>query len=355
VRTPAAISRAVGSSLLWSLLLTQGVGADDRDRSSVVHDRERSSTSQRETPISAPANCDRACLEHLVDQYLEAVVAHDPTRLPLAAHVRFTEMGQELELGDGFWHTASAAGHYRHYFPDPTVGQVGFMGTMRENGTLVMMALRLRVQAGRISDIETLFYRQGSGPAWNDAGVEQAETKASVDPVWFEPLASTGRASREQLADIANAYFTGIEHNDGKGSYPFSDDCERIENGMQTTGNPALTSGAGFNFAALGCLQQFRSGYLAVVTRVHHRRFMAIDAEHGVVFTFVNFDQAGVKSVKLTDGRVIPTPVFAHPSSIELAEAFKIENGLIRRVEAVGSTVPYRMSPGWEESAVAAP
>ena len=32
-----------------------------------------------------PLNCNRACLENLVDQYLAALVAHDPKRLPLSA------------------------------------------------------------------------------------------------------------------------------------------------------------------------------------------------------------------------------------------------------------------------------
>ncbi len=33
------------------------------------------------------ADCNRACLEALVNQYLDAVVAHEPKRLPLAADV----------------------------------------------------------------------------------------------------------------------------------------------------------------------------------------------------------------------------------------------------------------------------
>ena len=33
-------------------------------------------------------------------------------------------------------------------------------------------------------------------------------------------------------------YFAGLEKNDGKGEYPFTDDCVRIEGGMQTTGVP---------------------------------------------------------------------------------------------------------------------
>jgi hypothetical protein len=50
--------------------------------------------------IAAEA-CDRACLEGFVDQYLAALVAQDPAKLPLAKNARYTESGQELKLGDG--------------------------------------------------------------------------------------------------------------------------------------------------------------------------------------------------------------------------------------------------------------
>ena len=38
-----------------------------------------------------PLNCNRACLEGPVDQYLAALVAHDPKRLPLSKEVKYTE------------------------------------------------------------------------------------------------------------------------------------------------------------------------------------------------------------------------------------------------------------------------
>jgi hypothetical protein len=43
-----------------------------------------------------PLNCNRACLENLVDQYLTAVVAHDPKRMPFSADVKYTENYQAL-------------------------------------------------------------------------------------------------------------------------------------------------------------------------------------------------------------------------------------------------------------------
>ena len=60
-----------------------------------------------------PTDCDRACLEGLADQYLNAVVAHDPKTLPLAQDVKYTEQDQVMDVGDGFWGTATAVGHFR--------------------------------------------------------------------------------------------------------------------------------------------------------------------------------------------------------------------------------------------------
>src|SRR6476620_1978359 len=54
--------------------------------------------------------CDRACLEGLVDQYMDALVAHDPSKLSVARGRRNTENGQRLELGDGLWNTATGKG-----------------------------------------------------------------------------------------------------------------------------------------------------------------------------------------------------------------------------------------------------
>ncbi|HTC36140.1 MAG TPA: hypothetical protein VK724_22360, partial [Bryobacteraceae bacterium] len=49
------------------------------------------------------STCDRACLEGLVDQYLDAMTAHDPKLAPLAKNIKFTEDGQKLVIPDGLW------------------------------------------------------------------------------------------------------------------------------------------------------------------------------------------------------------------------------------------------------------
>lgn len=298
-------------------------------------------------PQAIPADCDRACLEGVVNQYLAAVVAHDPKRLPLSTDVRFTENDQAMEAGDGFWGTASGIGNYRHYFADPATGQAAFMGTMLENGTLALLAARLKIQFGKITEIETSLYRRGGGGPNDIAGLDKSGHPESL---WLDPIPPAQRATRLQLITVANAYFAGLENNDGKGYYPFTDDCNRIENGIATTNNPSLGSAnSGFNAMALGCKAQFESGYYAIVNRIHHRRFWLVDEERGVVWAYSIFDMNGtVKTIKLTNGQEVSMGAFNRPSSIEVTEAFRIENGKIRRVEMIGSSVPYHLNPAWQ-------
>src|ERR1700677_4230533 len=98
-----------------------------------------------------PLNCDRACLEGVVTQYLAALAARDPKRLPLSADVRYTENDQVMQLGDGFWKTVEGPGNYKHIFADPEAGRAFFMGTMHEAGKPILMSLRIRIQLGRIT------------------------------------------------------------------------------------------------------------------------------------------------------------------------------------------------------------
>jgi hypothetical protein len=285
--------------------------------------------------------CDRACLEGFVDRYLDAVVAHDTAPLPLAAGVKFTENGQRLDLGDGLWNTMSARGSYKLYIADPDAGQAAFFGTIREHGTPAILALRLKVTGGQISEIETLVAR-------SEKDALSLEKLGSPHRVFLQPVPAAERASRENLIRTANMYFTGLERNDGKGVYPFTDDCNRIENGNQTTNHPSPTPDPSrIDISALGCKAQFETGFFNFVTRIRDRRFVAVDRERGLVLAFVFFDHAGKSnSVTLSDGRTI-TAGPLRPFTWEIAELFKVEKGKIRQIEAVIEQSPYGMDSGW--------
>ena len=298
-----------------------------------------------------PLNCDRACLENLVNQYLAAVVAHDPKRLPFSQDVRYTENDQLLDIGDGFWKTAEAIGNYQHYFADPEFGQVAFMGTMREAGAPLLLSLRLRVELGRITEVETIYYRQGGG---GPNGIADMDKPYRPEDFWFKSIPASQRMPRQELIAVADGYFTGLEKNDGKGingtgTYPFTNDCHRVENGAPTTNvpRPAGQSPDVINAFSMDCLSQFKLGYYFVVQSIHHRRYPVVDAERGIVWAHAVFDQGTVNEGVLSDGRKYAFKGFNRPSSILVTEAFLIENGKIRRVEMIGPSVPYHLNSGW--------
>ena len=157
-------------------------------------------------------------------------------------------------------------------------------------------------------------------------------------------------------------YFSGLQNNDGKGVYPFADDCNRIENGTQTTNNPDSTRrrppSSGYRILSLGCEAQFKTGFFKVVTQIRERRWVIVDRERGLAFAFAFFDHAGtVKTITLTDGSTFPSTL-RHPLTWEIGELFKIEKGRIHAIQAVLTQEPYGITSGWGPApahAVAAP
>jgi hypothetical protein len=88
--------------------------------------------------------CDRQCLYGYLDKYLDALKAKDPSRLPLAESVRFSENNVMMGIGDGLWNTISGIGDYDLRLADTETGNVGWYGVVDENGNLALMALRIR-------------------------------------------------------------------------------------------------------------------------------------------------------------------------------------------------------------------
>jgi len=298
-----------------------------------------------------PLNCNRACLEGVMDQFLAAVVAHDPKEAPLSKDIKYTENNQVIDVGDGFWKTAQGIGRYKHYFADPDFGQVAFMGTMMEAGAPLLYSLRLRIELGRITEAEAILFKPGGGGPNNIAAMEK---DGKVEDMWLKSIPPAQRLSRQEMIAVADGYFTGLQKNDGKGigntgTYPFTNDCHRIENGSPTTNVPKPPDAAPGQISPFwyDCLTQFKMGLYYVVQNIHQRRYPLVDAERGIVWAHVVFDQGTVNSGVLSDGTKHSYPGFNRPSSILVSEAFLIENGKIRRVEMIGPSAVYHMNSPW--------
>ena len=287
---------------------------------------------------TSPRACDRACLNGFVDQYLAALVAHDPGKLPLAPGARYTENGVELQLGDGMWGPVIKMLDYKLYFADPRSGNAGFFGTLEEHGHPTILGVRLKVENRRISEMETMVIRSTARGSFSDVAAMRE------DPIMTQPLARSERRSRDELITAANAYFEGMEQATDKNT-PFDPLCKRIENGVPTALDPTNT----VPVRRLNCGDQFATGFTKVITNVRERRFPLVDEERGLVLSVIRFDHNGRnKTITYNDGSIHPvnTP-FDEPFSFMIFELFKVQNGNLRQIEALVLNVPYGMPTGW--------
>lgn len=298
---------------------------------------------------AAPAagDCDRACLDGIVEQYLHAILTHDPKGAPLGLTVRYTENGVELPLPDGLWKNADEVGKYRLTVADPELGEVGFFSRMHENGAPILVATRLQVVDRKITQIESIIAHTSDllGPQ----GTQRPDVLGDAPRAQFlQTLAPDARRSRQEMIDITNTYWTGIENNDGSRPPLFADDCNRIENGAFTTNRPT-PAGAEPTSANYSCKEAFALGFYHDDTRLRDRRFLAIDRERGLVYTSVEFDHnATVRSYKLKNGKTVTIKRTA-PWTWMMHEIFQINReGRISQVEAILLSVPYGMRPGWD-------
>jgi hypothetical protein len=289
----------------------------------------------------------RSGLRAAVDRYLAALAERSPEQLTLAPAFRLTENGQELEIGDGLWGTASGLGRYRHYVIDATTAQAGFVGVVRENGKPVILALRVRLQEDRFTEAEMIVAREDI--LFYRGGAEALEAMGAPPRPWAEPIPGAERSDRAELAGVAQAYFAALERNDGTRTAPLAPDCRRLDNGIYGTCNPALDKPGEPPFYALGAAEQLSLGYFVFVTAIRERRIPVIDEEAGIVFGLPLLDHAGtVHEAHLTDGRTVPIGV-RQPFSWQAAELFKIRKRQIVAIEVVLTKAAYRMRSNWPE------
>jgi hypothetical protein len=309
------------------------------------------------TPIGggvAPP-CDRACLTGIVDRYLAALVRHDPTGLPLNRDVKFTENGARIKVGgEGLWVGASELPTGFHcYAVDVGAGQVGFYGVMKERDRPLIIALRLKVVNGQITEIEHVLAR-GLRP-------DAVKNLANPRPEFITTLTAANRLPRQQMVNIADSYFEAIEHADGKLA-PFADDCVRRENGGQTTHNakpvpwpvPLGSKAADDAMAYIGtlsCSDQLDTHVMDFITRLWPRRLEIVDEDLGLVFAFPMFQhRGGSGTIKVYNVPGVDSlPLGGSSSNMQAGEIFKIDHGRIAAVEAMGVSLPYGTKSAWAD------
>ena len=282
---------------------------------------------------------DRAALYDHAEAYLEALVKRDPSRLRWSDHAVLSENNVQLAIGDGTWATVNGRRGYDLKMADPASGQVAWFGVIEEHGHPAIMALRLKIEGDSIAEAETIVTRKVENSPF-----PSIDTYIEPRQLMLADVPAGQRTSREEMIALANGYFDTLQLNDGTIRTRFADDCERIENGLQTTHNDSFPN---YPIAAYGCREQFELGQYRYDDRLRARRFPLVDEEKGLVLAGGFIDHCGkLVDFAWTDGT--PVKSFYHfPHSYCLLEAFKIVGGELAAVEAVFIDVPYHMPSPW--------
>jgi hypothetical protein len=311
-------------------------------------------TLSAQEPAWNPANvkeCDRACLVGIMEGYMTAIYKHDPRLVPaLAKDVRMTENTGEMDVGEGvLWRSKVEPTTFNIYVADPVEGQVAIQARVKIQGRDSLIAVRLKVDRGKISEIEQLDARN----------IDQAAIPllTTPRPGLVHDTQPSQRRSREYMLRVANSYFDALEGDSGKIA-AFAEDCVRHENGYQTVNNPppggrmmpgpALPNPnteqgrSQLAFSMLTCTQQIESKTFAYMKHIRPRRALIVDEQKGVVATFPLF---------IHDGTRRGAPADAPPGMLQnlvTMETFGIRDGLIHEVEVFPFvTLPYGLGNGW--------
>jgi len=299
--------------------------------------------------IRSAKQIDRAHLVDLMDQYLVALVKHDPAGLPLASNVKLVENTKVTPIGEGLWKTAtSRTTDYKIYVADPVAGQVGFMGLVEEKGKPIQLGVRLKLENGKINEIDHMIWRQINDPL--------PEGLIKPRPGLVQKLEESERVSREEMLKAANAYYDAIEQSNGNVA-PFAEECQRHEGGITSANNQEplpkdaeTTFGAMASFGRMKCGEQLSTGIMGYITDINQRRLFAVDEEMGLVMAFSMFNHDGEPNplpIKNVPG-ITESPNEWGQFSVGAGHIFKIRNGKIYEIEAMACVgIPYQASDGW--------
>jgi hypothetical protein len=281
------------------------------------------------TFVSA-TSCDRKCLLQLLTIYTDAISLGNTSAIPVAPNVRITNNGNVTTLGDGIvWHTPGTIRiPYRHTLVDTETGAAVLRATITNqtlafNSTADQLAhppldqwwwytLRLKVVDCQITEIEEIA---------SDTPFEYipASILTLPDRVWSQYIPQEQQSTREELLAIVDSYFNTLSGTILWQNAPFHPECNRFELGAQTTN--AL-------YAPGSCGTEFTSPVLQGGT-VANRRFYVADPTFGVVGAVGWFG-----------------PQVGDTGATIVFEEFKIQDGLIRHIEAFFDTKGQLYS-GW--------
>jgi hypothetical protein len=188
---------------------------------------------------SAQTTCDRACLRAMLEQYLAAVIKHEPSAAPLVVGFRQTENAINVRPGNGVWKTVTGLGKVQRRYLDPVSGQAGYYGTVEEGSSTAVVTVRLRVENRQLTEAEWHIAR-ADDPGLNGARQPGRPPANLHNPDYLAQnpppdrvVPRDKRADRATLVRIVESYFDAITSHDNSVALTHPG-CGRVENGSPT-------------------------------------------------------------------------------------------------------------------------
>lgn len=262
------------------------------------------------------ADCDRPCLKGMITKYVDAIVAHDPSRLPLAANVRFTEDSQDLKLGDGLWKTVTKKGDFRQDYIDLKKQIAASHVMLVEENSQVLYSVVLRVANQKITGIETLVDRIMPNSRFKPDSLDNPLPGMSAT------VPAGKRTPRADMIQAALRYPEGLRiGNFTDAKTPFAKEAYRVENGAFIAGVGGPRPNAPGMFTQKIMLHPDVKASVA-----------AVDEEEGIVLLWMNFGD---------------TNSYGPGNALITFEAFKVWGGEIHAINAFFRTQPKETQRGW--------
>ena len=262
------------------------------------------------------ADCDRTCLKSTITTYVDAMVAHDPSRLPLAANVRFTEDSQERKLGEGLWKTVTRKGDFRQDYIDLKKQIAASHVMLFEENAQVLYSVVLRVADRKIAGIETLVDRITPTSRFKPDSLDNPLPGMSA------PVPAGKRMPRAEMIRAALLYPEGLRiGNFTDAKTPFAKEAYRVENGAFIAGVGGPRPNAPGMFTQKIMLHPDVKASVA-----------AVDEEEGIVLLWMNFGD---------------TNSYGPGNALVTFEAFKVWGGEIHAINAFFRILPKETQRGW--------
>jgi len=265
------------------------------------------------------ADCDRACLKGMITKYVDAMVAHDSTKLPLAKNVRFTEDSKDLKLGDGLWKTVTKKGDFRQDYIDLKRQIAASHVTLSEENAQVLYSVVLRVADQKITGIETLVDRVMPNGKFKPDSLDNPLKGMSA------PVPAGQRMPRAEMIQAALRYPEGLRiGNFTDAKTPFAKEAYRVENGSFIAGEGGPRPNAPGMFTQKIMLHPDVKPSVA-----------AVDEEEGIVLLWMNFGD---------------TNSYGPGNALVTFEAFKVWGGEIHAINAFFRILPKETQRTWQSA-----